>query len=127
MFQEMMREVEEEVVTNLFHFVVEIEAPGDGEAAAEAFETHDDDPGFRPEGAVNVLEADPARRSSADDPPARRGTATSTRASSWTSGGSGGSSTSTVEQRHVEAEVGRNDPCPCGSGKKYKRCHGAGR
>ncbi|MEE8443680.1 MAG: SEC-C metal-binding domain-containing protein [Dehalococcoidia bacterium] len=20
---------------------------------------------------------------------------------------------------------GRNDPCPCGSGKKYKRCHGA--
>ncbi len=21
-------------------------------------------------------------------------------------------------------EVGRNDPCPCGSGKKYKRCHG---
>ena len=21
--------------------------------------------------------------------------------------------------------VGRNDPCPCGSGKKYKRCHGA--
>ncbi|HEX5520453.1 MAG TPA: SEC-C metal-binding domain-containing protein, partial [Longimicrobiaceae bacterium] len=24
------------------------------------------------------------------------------------------------------AEVGRNDPCPCGSGKKYKRCHGAG-
>ena len=22
-------------------------------------------------------------------------------------------------------EVGRNDPCPCGSGKKYKKCHGA--
>jgi preprotein translocase subunit SecA len=26
---------------------------------------------------------------------------------------------------HVGAKVGRNDPCPCGSGKKYKRCHGA--
>jgi len=26
--------------------------------------------------------------------------------------------------RHVE-KVGRNDPCPCGSGKKYKKCHGA--
>jgi preprotein translocase subunit SecA len=25
--------------------------------------------------------------------------------------------------RHVE-KVGRNDPCPCGSGKKYKHCHG---
>jgi preprotein translocase subunit SecA len=24
-------------------------------------------------------------------------------------------------------EVGRNDPCPCGSGRKYKKCHGAGR
>ena len=25
----------------------------------------------------------------------------------------------------VEDRVGRNDPCPCGSGKKYKQCHGA--
>ena len=25
---------------------------------------------------------------------------------------------------HVEKKVGRNDPCPCGSGKKYKHCHG---
>lgn len=23
------------------------------------------------------------------------------------------------------ADVGRNDPCPCGSGRKYKKCHGA--
>ncbi len=27
------------------------------------------------------------------------------------------------QQRHVQ-KVGRNDPCPCGSGKKYKHCHG---
>ena len=27
--------------------------------------------------------------------------------------------------RHDGAKVGRNDPCPCGSGKKYKKCHGA--
>jgi preprotein translocase subunit SecA len=27
-------------------------------------------------------------------------------------------------QRHAD-KVGRNDPCPCGSGKKYKKCHGA--
>ena len=25
----------------------------------------------------------------------------------------------------AQAKVGRNDPCPCGSGKKYKHCHGA--
>jgi preprotein translocase subunit SecA len=24
------------------------------------------------------------------------------------------------------ADIGRNDPCPCGSGKKFKKCHGAG-
>jgi preprotein translocase subunit SecA len=26
--------------------------------------------------------------------------------------------------RRDEPKVGRNDPCPCGSGKKYKKCHG---
>ena len=26
----------------------------------------------------------------------------------------------------VDKQVGRNDPCPCGSGKKYKQCHGKG-
>ncbi|MBI2914879.1 MAG: preprotein translocase subunit SecA [Firmicutes bacterium] len=29
-----------------------------------------------------------------------------------------------VAQRKVEAKVGRNEPCPCGSGRKYKRCCG---
>jgi preprotein translocase subunit SecA len=28
-------------------------------------------------------------------------------------------------QQATSDKVGRNDPCPCGSGKKYKRCHGA--
>jgi len=28
--------------------------------------------------------------------------------------------------RREEPKVGRNDPCPCGSGKKYKKCHGKG-
>ena len=27
---------------------------------------------------------------------------------------------------HVDKKIGRNDPCPCGSGKKYKQCHGKG-
>ncbi len=30
-----------------------------------------------------------------------------------------------VTARRDEPKVGRNDPCPCGSGKKYKKCHGA--
>lgn len=31
-----------------------------------------------------------------------------------------------AEQRASVPKVGRNDPCPCGSGKKYKKCHGVG-
>jgi preprotein translocase subunit SecA len=38
-------------------------------------------------------------------------------------GGSGGASQ--PSQRRTGDKVGRNDPCPCGSGKKYKKCHGA--
>lgn len=29
------------------------------------------------------------------------------------------------EPARVASKVGRNDPCPCGSGQKSKRCHGA--
>jgi preprotein translocase subunit SecA len=39
-------------------------------------------------------------------------------------GSAGGQSSGGVSQK---PEVGRNDPCPCGSGKKYKKCHGAGK
>ena len=37
--------------------------------------------------------------------------------------GSGDGSSSAVK----EPEAGRNDPCPCGSGKKFKKCHGVGK
>ena len=55
-------------------------------------------------------------------------------------GGGGGAATAVAEAprpqrtggddvvrqvRRDEPKVGRNDPCPCGSGKKYKKCHGA--
>jgi len=33
-------------------------------------------------------------------------------------------STRGPEPRHTNVKIGRNDPCPCGSGKKYKRCCG---
>jgi preprotein translocase subunit SecA len=37
----------------------------------------------------------------------------------------GGGDSSQPSQRRTGEKVGRNDPCPCGSGKKYKKCHGA--
>lgn len=41
---------------------------------------------------------------------------------------SGGSETSSQSRTPIKAgpKIGRNDPCPCGSGKKYKNCHGRG-
>ncbi len=37
----------------------------------------------------------------------------------------GGDGSSGPKQVVAGQKVGRNDPCPCGSGKKYKKCHGA--
>jgi preprotein translocase subunit SecA len=36
-----------------------------------------------------------------------------------------GAGESDIQQRRVGDKIGRNDPCPCGSGKKYKKCCGA--
>ena len=52
------------------------------------------------------------------EPKAKRFTMTAT-------SGSGEEARPKVEQRRVK-KVGRNDPCPCGSGKKYKKCCGKG-
>lgn len=40
------------------------------------------------------------------------------------SGGGQGQKQQRVQPVRVEKKVGRNEPCPCGSGKKYKNCHG---
>lgn len=37
----------------------------------------------------------------------------------------GGQQAGKQQPVRVGERVGRNDPCPCGSGKKYKKCHGA--
>ncbi len=41
------------------------------------------------------------------------------------SGGNSGPAPKAAPKRREEPRVGRNDPCPCGSGKKYKKCCGA--
>jgi preprotein translocase subunit SecA len=38
----------------------------------------------------------------------------------------GRAAASTPQPAKAKQKVGRNDPCPCGSGKKYKNCHGRG-
>jgi len=43
------------------------------------------------------------------------------------SNGNGNSTTQPAQQAVRSETAGRNDPCPCGSGKKYKKCHGQGK
>jgi preprotein translocase subunit SecA len=42
-------------------------------------------------------------------------------------GGSEGAEVAVKQLRRNEPKVGRNAPCPCGSGKKYKKCCGKGK
>ncbi|HTO04278.1 MAG TPA: SEC-C metal-binding domain-containing protein, partial [Opitutus sp.] len=68
-----------------------------------------------------------------DLPAASAGTTPVSTRMAVTGGGSTG--TATAEEPEIQLprvtirrdtpKVGRNDPCPCGSGKKFKNCHGA--
>jgi preprotein translocase subunit SecA len=111
MFEEMMAGVREEVVSMLFHVEVtaqdaELERPDTGQLIY-------DDGGSGTGGAYGG-----AGSSSSTFTPAAGG------------GSSSSTSTSTASPARASvagngaAAIGRNDPCPCGSGKKYKRCHG---
>jgi preprotein translocase subunit SecA len=76
--------------------------------------------------------AEPAAAAAPDIPQTQRKrprrTIESGGGSAASDGNGAGAAQAPVESRPVrrnEPKVGRNDPCPCGSGKKYKKCHGA--
>jgi preprotein translocase subunit SecA len=124
MFTQLMNSIWEEFARYIFHVEIEIEA-GNGQARAR--------PGPAP--ALGPLEY--MGGSAEDQPSALAAAAQGVPATAAADGafdphglpGPGtpgpGTPPGTVETRRVEGAVGRNDPCPCGSGKKYKKCHGA--
>ena len=71
----------------------------------------------------------PARTICSWAPPPRVRAAAGRSAAARARAGASSSSLGPLGRRDAATvpEVGRNDPCPCGSGKKYKKCHGAGR
>ena len=120
MFEDLSATIKVEVVRHLFHVEVE------DQDAHELAPDHD----------LTEFEYEHEQTAGSDAIAAAGGAAVATAgtvtggASTVTSASSGGSSTSTAttprhEQRADVEKVGRNQPCPCGSGKKYKRCHGA--
>ncbi|MGD9571929.1 MAG: preprotein translocase subunit SecA [Thermoleophilia bacterium] len=106
MFDEMMALVKSEFVRYMFHIQVDRAPEQEEQKVAEVDYTYQSDPiqGF--DGAAEESGAEVEAEAEQQD---RRG------------------AVAVVEQRVLsdEDKVGRNDPCPCGSGKKYKRCHGA--
>jgi preprotein translocase subunit SecA len=106
MFDEMMSLVKMEFVRYMFHIEVDRAPEAEEQKVADVDYSYQSDPiqGFDGSGADGGEELEE------EGQPER-----------------GRGAVAVVEQRVLtdEDKVGRNDPCPCGSGKKYKRCHGA--
>jgi preprotein translocase subunit SecA len=107
MFDELGTTIRSEVVFTLFHVTVEIEQP-----ALEPMQAR--------EGSL-LYEHETSAGADAIAAAGSAGAATALAAPSSGNGGSFAQEPAVNEHK----DIGRNDPCWCGSGKKYKRCHGA--
>ncbi|TMQ90239.1 preprotein translocase subunit SecA [Actinomadura soli] len=127
MFNAMLDGIKEESVGYLFHLEVEVEeqpaAPAVGAAPVSVAKTAPDAEAGEDTPADEIEEADeaPAIKAKGLDAPKRP---TKLEYSAPTVDGDGGVEHHSEETKDEYADVNRNDPCPCGSGKKFKRCHG---
>jgi preprotein translocase subunit SecA len=119
MFEELNAEIREEVVRTLFHAEIQVEEVDQLQQAQEAQAV--DGGGFAYEHeSLAGAQAIAAAGSGAGMMLGGDGDA------SVSTGVGGGGSVATQQRVTSEREkIGRNDPCWCGSGKKFKRCHGA--
>ena len=128
LFEEMMTRIDNEAVRYLYNVQVQMDGqpPQDGGAGPAQARTSGPAPA-RPMAAA----ASAAARASEESTPAQlpafaremeRKQQRQEREIQMQSGTATAEAPKTVRSG---AKVGRNDPCPCGSGKKYKKCHGA--
>jgi preprotein translocase subunit SecA len=121
MFEELNGEIREEVVRTLFHAEIEIEEADALQQAQQAGALNDGAFAYEHESLAGALAIAAAGGGAAGAILAGDGTGVT--AGSLDAGGG-----SVITQQRVTSDrdkIGRNDPCWCGSGKKYKRCHGA--
>jgi preprotein translocase subunit SecA len=116
MFEQMMQRFQEETVRYLFHMQI-VEPP-----AAEVAVAAGGGDGRGGE-AVGGSAARRRAQTSVDDLEAQFQRRKKKELQEAQMAGSNGN-TSPQQVVRGQAKVGRNDPCPCGSGKKYKKCHG---
>ena len=117
MFQELGLAIHEEVVLTLFHAQLAPEEADELQRAQQA-------------AAVNGggLQYEHQSLAGAEAIAAAGGGTTSTATATLAMSGGGATSTAGAPRQIVKSEkenIGRNDPCWCGSGKKFKKCHGA--
>ena len=120
MFHELMNSIWEEFARVIYHVEVNIE-PADLEPAPETQPSELSYAGGGPE-QPSAMEQAAAQSATATTP------APGVIPSSPSGGGGGNGGASENPETVVKADrdkIGRNDPCWCGSGKKYKKCHGA--
>jgi len=112
MFRELTNRVDEEILKWTFLYQP-VPVPAEEETAATATP--------RSNVAAPFGRGRAAQRSLIFNDPAEQASAFARAERAEAKGGMGDVQT----VRHEGKKVGRNDPCPCGSGKKYKKCHGA--
>jgi preprotein translocase subunit SecA len=116
LFEGMMTRIYDETVQALLH----LEAPQGPVSLPNADEPDEDTFSFRHPDAAPLLEA------TKPDRPQNSGVADDGMIYHGSRGGSAPQEKAVPQtSRRTSEKVGRNDPCPCGSGKKYKKCHGA--
>jgi preprotein translocase subunit SecA len=128
MFEEMMKKFQEETVRYLYLMQI-LERPPDAGALGGASGGPEQQ---GPEAGVPMLRSDgggngrPPRHVTTSVDDLEQAFQRKKRRELEQARMAGGGEQRTVQQVVRGAEkVGRNDPCPCGSGKKYKKCHGA--
>ena len=121
LFADMMTRVQSNVVTKLFR--VEIKREEEAIPELETKERHLIEQGVagKADDEVDAEVKQKEQRRAGRKP----GRAAARRQQARGGGGGGGGDGAKVETvRRDKPKIGRNDPCPCGSGKKYKKCHG---
>ena len=130
MFQDMMERIEDETIRYLFFLRVEIGGPAGGEIPLPYPEPPDDEDedeeavAPEPEHELAAVAARREAEQSVLDLTRNIQRKKEKELAALQFAGSEGTTTTKIANNPYK-NVGRNDPCPCGSGKKYKKCHGA--
>ncbi len=122
LFEDMMARIDNETIRYLFHIQMQ-----QGEQPPEAGRPRPEPPRPPPQSAAAAAASAAARVNEPQHLPsvAREIERRQQRQQKDLQYQTGPAQAEAPKPVRVGAKVGRNDPCPCGSGKKYKKCHGA--